>query len=126
MIVSERKGILTLIVWAPYILGLSVLVNDVESSNKVMFSNDVNPNPVIIVNLSGSRNARNDSAVCLFDKGNELLISIAGEFESTRQMEARERLKLRGYGTITLCRLLDESLDTFISDPETPHLVEGA
>ena len=126
MTVNEQQGMLTLIVWAHYILGLSVLVKNMERSQEVMFSSAVNPNPVIIFHLYGSTNAPNELAICLFDRINELSISMGHDLENVTRMVARERLKVRGYGTIALCRLLDESLDTFNRAPDTPHLVEAA
>ena len=126
MTINKSQGILTVVVWAYYILGLSILVKDMQSLEEVMFSNDAYPNPVILFKLNGVSAANDATAVCLSDKHKELLISIDRDAEGIKPMEALERLKLRGYGTVALCRLLDESLDTFIRKPATPHLVEGA
>lgn len=127
MTVNEREGMLTLIVWAHCVLGLCVLVKNIKTSQEVLFSNDANPNPVIIFNLYGRATTPNEPAVCLFDRINSLSISINDESENIFRLVARERLKLRGYGTIALCRLLDESLGTLNRSSEIPpHLIEAA
>jgi hypothetical protein len=132
MIVNKKKGVLTLIVWAHYILGLRMSVTNLDNMEDVIFSNNANPNPIIRVQFRDKHASRitdiasEDSVVCLYDKSDELLIRIYRELESIQPIETRERIKLRGYGTIALCRYLDQSLDGLFREPNMPYIVEGA
>ncbi|KAL1614915.1 hypothetical protein SLS54_009364 [Diplodia seriata] len=125
MIVNEPEGLLTLIAWAHCLRGLSVLVVDQSSQKRVGFPNDHHRNPSVIIQFNGGN--RKHPAVSILDSSKEELIRLEPDGNDVGSlMEARERLKLRGYGTIELCRHLNQSLDLFLQEPDNPTLVEGA
>ncbi|KAF2463375.1 uncharacterized protein BDR25DRAFT_362916 [Lindgomyces ingoldianus] len=125
MEVDGPEGILALIIWTHYILGLSILIKNIKSQDEVIFENKENPNPVVTVRLNDAEYLGEESTVCLYSKERELILSPDPELLSNRKVEVLERLQLRGYGTITLCRLLNEPVDTFIHGPDNAFLVEA-
>ena len=64
--VDGRKGCVTLIVWAHYLLGLSVVLKGRDSSQDVLFSNNQDIGPNVVIN--GTRITHADPEVCLLDK----------------------------------------------------------
>lgn len=125
MLVGEGGvGLVTLIVWAHHLLGLSVLILDRRTSQKVGYPSDDCPKPSIIISFNGLTGR--EPSVSILDRNDDEIIRIAPEQNGALPMETRERLKLRGYGTIRLCRILEESLDLFLRDPENSALVAGA
>lgn len=125
--ISNSAGMEPLIIWAHHILGLSVLVREVDGPLEILFSNGTSA-PSVFIDIKQDFNPIIDHSICLLDKNFEVVLTIAPnsvESETIAPLIFQERLKLRGYGTIAICRWLGKSIDTFLREPAYPALVEA-
>jgi hypothetical protein len=93
-----------LIIWAHFLLGLSVCVENGITHEQVVFLSQA-PSVQVVIEISGK--PLDGLEVCLLDREKKVVLRMdpsAAEFVPTR---ARERLQLRGYCSTTLCRYFD-------------------
>ena len=112
--VSEPRGLVTLIIWAHYILGLSVLVKSTKGENEgnVVFANQDECSPQIVIEWRAM--SHQDPEICLLDSNAEVILTVDKSISgSISRLDAYERLPLQDYGTVLLCRKFNESATTF-------------
>ena len=100
MTVSSQKGVLTLIIWAHHILGLSVLLRGIPGGD-IHFIGVENTSQVII---SWTERRPPNPEVTLLDSQMEVLLRSDPSNIRLDRIDACERLPLRRYGTVLLQR----------------------
>jgi hypothetical protein len=122
MEISGPKGFLTMVVWAHYILDLSVVVKGVPGGDVVFARPDSRSRQVTIMwGFEGS-----DPEVCLLDSNNTIVLrTTSGDIE-LRELDACERLPLFGYGSVLLRREFDTSEESPVVEESVQQVVSMA
>jgi hypothetical protein len=120
--VSSQTGFLTLIIWAHYVLGLSVLLRGVPGGD-VLFIGAESTSQVII---SWTERRPPNPEVTLLDSQMEVLLHSDPSSTKLDRIDACERLPLKGYGTILLRRhfnTLTTISDSSLLYAESVHMI---
>ena len=122
--ISEPRGFTILVVWAHYILGLAVLVKSAQvgQEGEVLFSGQNECSPQVVIEWRAL--SHEDPKICLLDRDTEIILTLDQSlYGSINQLDPNERLPLRDYGTVLMCRNFGESL-TFRDDPRLIEAVQ--
>lgn len=125
--VSNETGSITLIIWAHYILGLTVAVVEPASDTKLIFGNQHSPHVII----TWTQNTIEDAAylewwsagvdvqpeIRLLDSKMTIVLESAQEPEGQRPIFAEERHPLANYGVTYLKRLFNTVAIISDNDP---------
>ena len=108
MTISSQRGLLTLIVWAHHLLGLSILIKGVPGGD-IHFLNAEKRSPQLIIIWSLERDTphlfqKDTPNVCLLDSEMEVILRTSSEDIELRELDACERLTLGKFGTVLLRR----------------------
>ena len=123
MTVSNEAGCITLIVWAHYVLGLTVLVRG-NLNTSVIFRSEASSPQVVIFWLGEHKSEQPE--VRLLDHDLAILLEIQPEGKLSMPLKTEERHTLRSYGTTYLRRLFNKTVFTADNHPvyeETAKLV---
>ena len=116
MTVSNEVGSITLIVWAHFVLGLTVLVRG-DLNGSVTFQSEAS-SPQVVIFWSGKlETVLKEPEVRLLDRDLTILLQLEPEGRSAMTLWAEERHTLRSYGTTHLRRLFNTNILTADNDP---------
>lgn len=138
--VSNEMGCMTLIVWAHYVLGLTVAVVAPVSDTKIFFGNNGSPHVIITwseANGKGNGESTGDlwwynssdrvgPEIRLLDSKMSVILESTPEAEGRTDMSAQDRHPLANYGATYLQRLFNTVVITSDNDPiyeETAKLI---
>lgn len=132
VMVESQMGMIPIIVWAHFILGLTVLVKDSPDGN-VIFGNIGNPQVIIKWSVAFPSSSFNHfrkherwlskPTIYLLDAGLEVLLKTEPDDNEGARIEGQECHRLKGYGATFLRRLFNKK--TLLVDDDPIH-VEAA
>jgi hypothetical protein len=123
MVLQNQEGMIPLIVWAHYILGLTVQVHH-PAENGVTFGTGT-PQVIIQLSLKGVK-PHGTVEILLLDRDMNVVLKCAPEDILTTEIKTQERHLLCGYGTEHFRRKFNQCLNTADNDPlyqETAQLI---
>ena len=112
---SNQKGMITIIIWAHYILGLSVNVQGMPNG-KVVFGQQ-GPAQVLI-SWRPNFDSSQDQEICLLDKDSKIIFKSLPTDLGLDEVFAEERHPLLNYGTLWFRR----ACNTYVSIPDDDPL----
>ena len=118
MVVEHQMGVLPLIIWSHYILGLSVRVTASEKSERDIFFGNTDRSQVVI-NWVSERELvhRRNQIVFLMDSSLNVVLRSDPDMHDMTRIEAQERVRLGGYGMVFLHRSLNMDEHVLHTDP---------
>ena len=120
MTVSTRYGFIPLVIWAHFILDLSVLVSGIPGGD-ITFPTHQAPSPQIIISWSHSVE---QPQVCLLNSETEIVVLETNPADiRLRHINACERLPLQNFGTVMLRR--EFNLYRYSTAQEDPMYLEA-
>lgn len=104
LLVQGGPGAFTLIIWAHFLLGLSVCVKDTFQAKQVAFPNHASSYHILI-EFDGKE--VEDSEFCLLDRQRDVIVHMDPKIAESVPVEAHERVPLRGYASTSIWRWFD-------------------
>ena len=111
MIINNHEGILTMVVWAYYVLNLTVLVKGSPAGDVSFGKDTLSPQVIILWDEPAGHE------ICLLDKNTEVVLRTEEDELTFSYLEACERLPLQNYGTILLHRHFNRYISASQDDP---------
>ena len=139
LVISDECGIVTLVIWAHFLLGLTVVVES-HSFTHLRFGSDASPQ--VIINWQGRQGVRDtlgfgvelgmrddthklESRLRVLDADGEVILSSSGiKNVGEETIYAQDRHAMRGWGTACLRRALNASFFTPESDEIYPAIAK--
>ena len=122
MVVTNQMGLVPIVVWAHYILGLEVLVKG-SPDGDIQFGKYTLKHPQVVVHWSNQWEMQThpwevktytSPAVHLLDGRMEIILTTDSNDDEAMKLEGLERIRLRGYGTTYLKRYFNR--ETLLTD----------
>ena len=126
--IESQAGLLPIVIWAHYILGLNVLVMN-SPDGDVAFGRLEAPQLIIrwsseLESLKGPNIQGPSPTIYLLDANMQVILQVdPNDNKHVAQIEGQECCRLKGYGTLFLQRFFNTS--TFVADND-PVIVESA
>jgi hypothetical protein len=124
--VSNENGSITLVIWAHYILGLSIAITG-TSGGTILFGSEKSPHVTIIWSKETKEDANElfwptvsedeEPTLRLLDRSLSVILEESPDPETKVFQDTEERHSVTDYGTTYLRRLFNPSLTTPDSDP---------
>ena len=141
LVISDECGIVTLVTWAHFLLGLTVVIES-QSITPLRFGGDASPQ--VVINWQGRQRVRDilgfrielsmrndthklESTLRVLDADGEVILSSSGINDAEEEtIYAQDRHAMRGWGTACLRRALNASFFTPESDEIYPAIAKLA